>query len=224
MEFIVRILILVGITFSSWVETLNNEAINTIDLSDQMRLSGLYCPSMTLKKKYKLIMIYQGVELYGCASMNHNRYLSDSPLIHFWLQLPPNPNAEPTYCQNTCNMFPYIYECMSKSEPTNKNEIDKGLKYMSLYQYSPKYKQANTSAIPAYTCVVFVTEKYKDHGIMTIRMAVSPGRANSFDVKQCEGLSNVLTNKGDIYDHETQKKWPKGATYIFIMGDLEPDK
>ncbi|KAF0769193.1 zwei Ig domain protein zig-8 [Aphis craccivora] len=33
MEFILRILILVGITFSSWVETLNNAAINTIDLS-----------------------------------------------------------------------------------------------------------------------------------------------------------------------------------------------
>ncbi|KAF0756680.1 Uncharacterized protein FWK35_00020030 [Aphis craccivora] len=225
MDSILKISILVVITFSSWVETLNNEAIHTIDLSvvivymcvaDKLRLRGLYCPRMTYQKKYNVIMIHNGEQSSGCASVEHNWYLSDSPLFHLWK----NPIFEPIYCDNTCNRDAFIYECMSKSQPTNKKEIDNGLKYMSLYEYPPI---SNTST-PAYRCAVFITEKYEDHGIMAIRMAISSGRANSFDVKQCRGLSNVLTNKGDIYDHETQKKWPKEATYVFIMGDLEAGK
>ncbi|CAH1730913.1 unnamed protein product [Aphis gossypii] len=216
MEFILRILILVGITFSSWVETLNNGAINKIDLSDKLRLRGLYCPRMIYQKKYSAVMIHNGVQSSGCASVEHNWYLSESPLFHLWQ----NPIFEPIYCDNTCNRDASIYECMSKSQPTNKNEIDKGLKYMSLYEYPP----ASNTSTPAYRCAVFVTEKYEHHGIMAIRMALSSGRANSFDVKQCGGLSSVLTNKGSVYDHETQKKWPKDATYVFIMGDLEADK
>lgn len=53
-------------------------------------------------------------------------------------------------------------------------------------------------------------------------MAVSYGRANSFDVSQCKGLSNMLTSMEVTFDPETQKKWPKGATYLFVMGDIEP--
>ncbi|KAE9536943.1 hypothetical protein AGLY_006750 [Aphis glycines] len=220
MEFILRILILVGITFSSWVETLNNAAINTIDLSDKIRLSGLYCPRMTYKKKYKVILINNGVQSYGCTTLDHNWYLSDSPLFHLWQGPAQNPNFEPKYCENSCNTDPFIYECMAKSQPTNKTEIDKGLKYMSLYQYPPKYLQDNTT-IPAYRCVVYTASEYKD-GFGVMRMAVSYGRANSFDVSQCEGLSNILTSREVTFDPETQKKWPKGATFLFVMGDIEP--
>lgn len=53
-------------------------------------------------------------------------------------------------------------------------------------------------------------------------MAVSYGRANSFDVSQCEGLSNILTSREVTFDPETQRKWPKGATFLFVMGDIEP--
>jgi len=48
--------------------------------------------------------------------------------------------------------IPNIFECMSKTEPTNKEEIDKGLKYMSVYQYPTQFIQV----LPSYRCVVSI--------------------------------------------------------------------
>jgi len=51
-------------------------------------------------------------------------------------------------------------------------------------------------------------------------MAFSHERENSYDKTQCKGLSNMLLNKNTIYDVEKQNKWPEGASYVFMTGDL----
>jgi len=66
----------------------------------------------------------------------------------------------------------------------------------------------------------FVAEEYEEHGIMVIRMAFSLVKENSYDKTQCKGLSNMLLNKETIYDVEKQNKWPEGASYVFMTGDL----
>ncbi|CAH1730909.1 unnamed protein product [Aphis gossypii] len=189
-----------------------------------MRLTGQLCPPMTYKEKYKVVFIEKGLQMYGCASLDHNRKISRAPLLHLWLEVPIDSSAEPTYCKDTSEMVSHTFECMSKTEPTNKEEIDKGLKYMSLYQYPTQYIQIPIANIPSYRCVAFVTEEYKDHGIMVIRMALSHNRENSYDKTQCKGLSNMLLNKDTIYDVEKQNKWPEGASYIFMTGDLPLEK
>ncbi|KAF0746878.1 Uncharacterized protein FWK35_00027993, partial [Aphis craccivora] len=112
-------------------------------------------------------------------------------------------------CINKNDTVPNIFKCMSKTEPTNKEEIDKGLKYMSVYQYPTQFIQV----LPFYRCVAFIAEEYADRGIMEIRMAFSNVRANSYDETQCEGLSYILLNKDMIYDVEKLNKWPEGASY-----------
>jgi len=57
---------------------------------------------------------------------------------------------------------------------------------------------------------------------MEIRMAFSNVRANSYDKTQCEGLSYMLLNKDMIYDVEKLNKWPEGASYVFMRGNIPP--
>jgi len=74
-----------------------------IRVADKERQSGQLCPPMTYKEKYEVVFIENGIQMYGCASLDHNPKVSDVPVLHFWFEAPINSSFEPTYCKNIDN-------------------------------------------------------------------------------------------------------------------------
>lgn len=71
---------------------------------------------------------------------------------------------------------------------------------------------------------VYVVDEFNHYGVVVIRMVLSEGKAERFDLSQCQGLSSILTNKDLLYDPAMQQNWPNGTTYLFVMGDLQPKR
>ncbi|CAH1730915.1 unnamed protein product [Aphis gossypii] len=221
MESITQILILLVIVSSCMAATLN-----TLNGQKKEKRSGRFCPPMGYKEKYEVAFLDNAQPLYGCAYLDHDWNLSDVPLFHLWLERPEEQSIIPTYCKNTSNMNHYIFECLSNDESANPEEVEKGFQYMSLFEYKPnKYGQhgSNTNE-PSFRCAVYVADEYKNYGVVVIRMALSRGKAEHFTVRQCEGLSNILEDRNLIYDPKSQQYWPEGASYVFVMGDLQPKR
>ncbi|XP_025195115.1 uncharacterized protein LOC112594521 [Melanaphis sacchari] len=223
MEFVIRITILLAIS-SSWVAATENKDVEACIQRNKERRSGRLCPPMGYKDKYEVAFVQNSPVKYGCAFIEHDWQITDAPLLHLWME--EQLNDSPTYCKNTSNMNHYIFECLSKNEPTNEGEIDQGFQYMSLFEYTPNpYSQhINKSSRLSYRCAVYVADDHVNYGVVVIRMALSKGKANNFDVSQCEGLSKILVNRDLPDDPAVQQNWPEGVTYLFIMGDLQPKR
>lgn len=78
-------------------------------VADKMRRSGQLCPPMTYKEKYKIVFIEKGVQMYGCASLDHNREISRAPLLHLWLEVPIDSGIEPSYCKDLSSTYNESY-------------------------------------------------------------------------------------------------------------------
>uniref|UniRef100_A0A2S2NV39 Uncharacterized protein n=1 Tax=Schizaphis graminum TaxID=13262 RepID=A0A2S2NV39_SCHGA len=225
MKSLIRILILFVILYSWVAATKNRDLEICTNQQDKERPDSQFHLPMRYGEKYEVAFIQNAAAMYdGCAYMDHDWALSDTPLLHLWLE--EQPSVSPVYCKDISNKNRYIFECLSNDKPTNKEEIDKGLHYMSLFEYTPDaYTQHfhKTNKLP-YRCAVYVIDEFDHYDVVVIRMVLSKGRAERFDVSQCEGLSTILTNKDLLNDPAMQQNWPEGATYLFVMGDLQPKR
>uniref|UniRef100_A0A2S2NHI9 Uncharacterized protein n=1 Tax=Schizaphis graminum TaxID=13262 RepID=A0A2S2NHI9_SCHGA len=226
METIIRIILLIIVASHCARAFSHYEALNKFIQRDKDRRAGRLCPPMVYMERYEVAFVDNGPTMYGCAYIQHDRSLSDTPLFHLWLERHDQPSIEPAYCKNMSNMNHYIFECLTKDDSHDKEEFEKGFQYMSLYEYTANASDKNISKTDkqAYRCAVFAADDYVNYGVVVIRMALSKGIAHHYDAALCDGLSNLLSDSDLKYDPPSQQNWPKGSQYVFVMGELQPKR
>ncbi|XP_008178390.1 uncharacterized protein LOC100568581 [Acyrthosiphon pisum] len=156
--------------------------------------------------------------MYGCAYMGNESLLSTAPLFHLWLERPEKSFGH-GHCDNTKNMDYFMFECLSKhGRPTNKDESEMGWRYISLLEHTAESLQSKTKT-RTHRCALYDVFDEDDRKIRIIRMVISkPVIGEEFNVSQCNGLSDLLSQELLPLIPEGHRYWLDGSLYIYLLG------
>ncbi|XP_060881975.1 ribosomal RNA large subunit methyltransferase E-like [Metopolophium dirhodum] len=152
--------------------------------------------------------------MYGCAYIG-NEIL---PMFHLWLERPDQKFGHGN-CDNTQNMDHFMFECLSKHDgPTNRDESEMGWQYISLLEHTAGSMQ-NKTKTRSHRCALYDVHDEDDRSLRIIRMVISkPVIGEEFNVRQCNGLSNLLAKDELPVIPEGYRYWPDGSLYIYLLG------
>eukprot|EP00102_Acyrthosiphon_pisum_P020277 XP_016657487.1 PREDICTED: uncharacterized protein LOC107882895 [Acyrthosiphon pisum] len=231
MKYIRKILLLLAITYSVFAAPKNGDytahRMTYEDIRDrnhiQDSLNGLLCPPVGLIDKYEVMTIQTTMTMNGCAYMEKAVLPSLVPLFHLWIERPEKTMVH-GHCNDLENMDHLIFECLSKENPTNRIDVEKGWKYISLLEHiaeekSPTSMKNETKSVrKSFRCAMYDVTDYDLDGVRIIRIAIAKARDEISNVQQCEGLGNLLGESALPFVSEGEREWPDGSLYLYMIG------
>ncbi|XP_050062816.1 uncharacterized protein LOC126552185 [Aphis gossypii] len=206
------------VLFSSWVAASMIEETSDEEIKKQTldSLMGKLCPPLGLGIRYEVAMIQTPMTMFGCAYLEHNRTISAAPLFNLWLKRP-GKTTNDGHCKDMRNMDHFAFECVSKKEPTKKEEIFKGWNYVQLIDHSqPKISQDINDLV--LRCAAYEVNDAPAEGVKMIRMVISPPSNEQMLEDLCDSLSRTMAKDDPTYISEGDRTWPDGSVYLYMLG------
>ncbi|KAF0749961.1 Uncharacterized protein FWK35_00036413, partial [Aphis craccivora] len=179
-------------------------------------LMGKLCPPFGLEIRYEVAMIQTTTTIFGCAYLEHNRTISAAPVFNLWLERP-GKTSNHGHCKDMRNMDHFVFECVSKKEPTKKEEISKGWHYVTLLDHSqPSISQDNNNLV--FRCAVYEVNDAPAEGVKIIQMAISAPSKEQMHEDLCDSLSKTMAKDDPTYISEGHRTWLDGSMYLYVLG------
>ncbi|XP_022161874.1 uncharacterized protein LOC111027764 [Myzus persicae] len=220
MEYITNILILLAVISFVSVDSITPEEE---ERNIMHGLHGLLCPPVGKKNKFELVTLQTRTKMYGCAYLGFDKLSSSGPLFHLWVENPDyvigtSGNIHGN-CYRTHQMDHFMFECLSKNRPTNKDEILKGWQYTSLLEYTADVNSINVIPTKSYRCALYDVTDDDDMNVRVIRLVISkPEIGDGFHVRQCESLPALLGRDDLPLLSEGLRSWPDGSMFFHLLG------
>ncbi|XP_025207853.1 uncharacterized protein LOC112603490 [Melanaphis sacchari] len=180
-------------------------------------LFGNTCPPFGIDVNFEIATIQSTTKMFGCANLQRNMNISCSPIFNLWLERPMKTIAH-SHCKDVKNMDHFVFECLSKREPTKKEEIAKGWHYITLMEHANPNTTNQDINQMVYRCAVYDVNDAPAEGVKIIRMAISAPNIGQLHQRQCESLSKTMGKDDLPHIPEGRRTWPDRSMYLYMLG------
>ncbi|KAE9543957.1 hypothetical protein AGLY_001646 [Aphis glycines] len=203
--------------FSSWIAAVwIEEPTDKIIKKQTLSYTGKLCPPFGLGVRYEVSTIQTATTMFGCAYLEHNHTILAAPVFNLWLERP-GKTSNHGHCKDMRNMDHFTFECISKKEPTKKEEISKGWHYVTLLDHSQSSISQDDNN-PVFRCAVYEVNDAPAESVKIIRMVISAPSKEQMHEDLCASLSRTMAKDDLPYTSEGHRTWPDESVYLYMLG------